>query len=92
MFDIYRYVVFFKRFYLTNKYILMKKFKIGDVVKLKSGSHAMTVGGKDPKNKSKIICNWDVNGVIKEKSFFEDQLEIVDDLEHIRDLLDGIEG
>ena len=72
----------------------MKSFKIGDVVELKSGSHAMTVGDIDPKNKLRVMCNWAVNGVIKEKSLFKDQLKIVEseDLEHLRNLLDHIKG
>jgi len=70
----------------------MNKLKIGDVVKLKSGSSLMTVRCEDSSNKTKVICNWDLAGVIKEKSFFEDQLEIVDCLEHLKDLLDSIKG
>jgi uncharacterized protein YodC (DUF2158 family) len=68
----------------------MNKLKIGDVVKLKSGGSLMTVRCEDPSDKKMVISNWDLNGVIKEKSFFEDQLEIVDSLEHVRVLLDGI--
>ena len=70
----------------------MNKFKIGDVVKLKSGGSLMTVRCEDPSNNSKVRCNWDLNGLIKEESFFEDQLKIVDNLEHLKDLLDGIKG
>ena len=72
----------------------MGKFKIGTIVQLKSGSHAMTSGADDPKNKLKVICTWAVNGMIKEKSFFKDQLEIVEseNIEYLNDIIKTIKG
>lgn len=33
-------------------------FKVGDVVRLKSGGHKMTVGGLDPHQRPAVICIW----------------------------------
>jgi hypothetical protein len=73
----------------------MNKIRIGTIVKLKSGSKAMTSGVDDPKDKRKIICTWaDENNpsIIYEKSFCKDQLEIVDNLKYLDDILKGIKS
>lgn len=54
----------------------MSKFKVGDVVVLKSGSPRMTVKFD---NKGEYIVNWFLDGKVESAMFLEDQLEIADD-------------
>ena len=56
----------------------MRKFNVGDVVRLKSGGPTMTVQGETTTNK--IICKWFVNNSdIKKSSFAPDSLELAED-------------
>ena len=57
----------------------MAKFKTGDVVQLKSGGPEMTVGSYDESNQKKVSCVWFVNSEIKRNTFWEDQLEMMND-------------
>jgi uncharacterized protein YodC (DUF2158 family) len=41
-------------------------FTVGDVVRLKSGGHLMTVAAID---EGSVTCDWSVRGDIKSKSF-----------------------
>lgn len=72
----------------------MNKMKIGTIVQLNSGRHAMTSGLDDPVDKRNVICTWAVNGVIKEKSLHKNQLKImeVDELKHLHDIIKGIKS
>jgi uncharacterized protein YodC (DUF2158 family) len=50
-------------------------FKVGDVVRLKSGGHLMTVASID---EGSVACDWSVRGDIKSKSFPPAELEEAD--------------
>jgi uncharacterized protein YodC (DUF2158 family) len=50
-------------------------FEIGDVVRLKSGGHLMTVVSID---QGSVTCDWSVRGDIKSKSFPAAALEPAD--------------
>jgi uncharacterized protein YodC (DUF2158 family) len=51
------------------------KWKVGDMVQLKTGGPEMTVAGADAKDPDKVACDWfDSKGTAKSKSFHEDQL------------------
>jgi uncharacterized protein YodC (DUF2158 family) len=47
-------------------------FTVGDVVRLKSGGHLMTVASID---EGSVACDWSVRGDIKSKSFPAAELE-----------------
>jgi len=47
-------------------------FKVGDVVRLKSGGHLMTVAAID---EGPVTCDWSVRGDVKSKSFRAAALE-----------------
>lgn len=51
-----------------------KKFKIGDEVRLISGSPTMTV--REYLKGNLVQCDWFSNGKFEQRSFHEDQLEI----------------
>jgi uncharacterized protein YodC (DUF2158 family) len=50
-------------------------FKVGDVVRLKSLGHVMTVASID---ESSVTCDWSLRGDIKSKSFAAAELEKAD--------------
>ena len=52
-----------------------KDFTVGDVVRLKSGGHLMTVASID---KGSVTCDWSVRGDVKSKSFPAAELEKAD--------------
>ena len=52
-----------------------KDFTVGDVVRLKSGGHLMTVASID---KGSVTCDWSVRGDVKSKSFPAAELETAD--------------
>lgn len=56
----------------------MDKFRVGDVVKLKSGGIYMTVRCSDRNNAQKVYCDWYQKKKIETKAFYEDQLELVE--------------
>ena len=53
-----------------------RKFKTGDIVKLKSGSPVMTVKCYDPPDGTDVTCSWFWKDQIQEKSFPEDMLTV----------------
>lgn len=54
----------------------MNKLKIGDVVRLKSGSVSMTVRREDSNTNNLLWCDWYYEGEIRRENFFEDELEL----------------
>ncbi len=58
---------------MTDQEVETESFKIGDVVRLKSGSHSMSVGAVE---KGVVTCDWALKGDIKTKTFHAPQLEM----------------
>ena len=60
---------------------MTKKFKTGDVVRLKSGGPNMTVvkyGLYDYEKTEKCLCRWfDEKHKLSEQTFWEEELEVV---------------
>jgi len=57
----------------------MKIFKVGSVVKLKSGSPAMTVRGDNGNSRLTIDCEWFYDGDVKSNDFYEEELSPAND-------------
>ena len=56
----------------------MRKFKTGDIVRLKSSGPEMTVQKyhSDDVNDKRLTCMWFVDSEMKPGTFLEDQLEL----------------
>ncbi len=52
------------------------KFKVGDIVELKSGGPEMTVNGFAANGK--CVCSWFAAGEARTEQFFPDALELVE--------------
>lgn len=57
---------------------MANQFKVGDVVKLRSGGPAMTVtsAGEDGLGRFRIWCSWFVNNEEKQGNFPPDALQL----------------
>ncbi len=63
-------------------------FKLGDVVRVKSGGHLMTVVSID---QGSVTCDWSVRGDIKSKSFPAAALEEAAPLPSLEAILGELE-
>jgi uncharacterized protein YodC (DUF2158 family) len=55
---------------------MAEQWKVGDVVRLKSGGPAMTVAGLGPYSRAGILCTWfDEKNKKSEELFLPDTLE-----------------
>ncbi len=58
---------------MTGQQNQTESFQIGDIVRLKIGSHLMSVGAVE---KDDVTCDWALKGDIRSRKFNQTQLEI----------------